>query len=154
MAESANPTGTTLFGRVLPRGQITSLHADPLHLVDDAAAVQYYFDYTKENVPRGQYVPRAAAPEAANFAAVTPAPVTPAPVTPAAVAPAAVAPAAEYYYRVGKKFYHTHRNVELKDCPLDVWVRDELGWSSGKGKKWRWRYSDKNKKEDYRDDDE
>ncbi|PVH75965.1 hypothetical protein DL98DRAFT_518314 [Cadophora sp. DSE1049] len=154
MAESTNPSGSILYGavgighhimfyrRVLPRGAITSLHHNPLHVINDAYAVQQQFNHIKENVPRGHYAPAAAEPVA----------VAPAAVSPAAVAPAAVAPAAEYYYRVGKKYYHTSSNRSLKDCPLEVWVRDALGWNTGGGKKWRWRYADGS--HDYRDDEE
>jgi hypothetical protein len=72
MAESANPDRTTLFGavgigrhvqfytKVLPRGRLNHLHNQPLHLLNDAASVQEYFNYFKRHVP-STYQPAASA---------------------------------------------------------------------------------------------
>ncbi|KAL5325339.1 hypothetical protein ACEPPN_006464 [Leptodophora sp. 'Broadleaf-Isolate-01'] len=142
MAQSPNPSGSTLYGavgmgchvmfyhRVLPEGKITSLHSNPLHVINDAAAVQQQFNYTKENVPQAHYAPAA--------------------VVPAAVVPAVDAPE-PYFYRDGTKYYHSSSDQPLNRCPLEVWVKDDLGWNSGEGKKWRWRYPDKSHA--YRDDE-
>src|SRR6266536_1611538 len=70
LGESTNLDNTTLFGAVgirdyvqfykklLPRGNLMSLHSQPLHWETDAKAVQEFFNYFKVNIPR---MPAAAA---------------------------------------------------------------------------------------------
>jgi len=63
MAESNNPDGSTLFGgvglgfhvvffeKVLPRNKLKIICERPLHWWDDAATIQPFFNWMKENVP-------------------------------------------------------------------------------------------------------
>lgn len=161
MSESSNPVGSKLFGAVVigtyfrfyeavlepdgpPRQMVPVYPHSFFETIHDAAAIQAFFNYVKENIPGD--------PSTMSVASVgmvpTYSPSGPSVTSASPTASASAAAATEsqdvlpsqYYYVENELFYYSDNGIitALSSRPKSVWIYHRNGWSAtNRTKKWR-----------------